>query len=460
VNQTPLLIAIFWGGWTHLRYLRTGRFRYAVATMVITLVALAFQEKSLYIFWLFAFLAVGYFATGDALSRVQTVFHRFRAGVLLYGTVAVGYLALYLAYGRSFDPAPSNEQPLSSIAGRMAGTTFATGILGGPFHWDTSGDWPLAKPNPLLPVLAVLIIGVVAYHVAAVRQRSKRALLLVAVPLGADIVLVTAARALLGPFLALEYRYITELAAFAAISLALATMPLLGADEQVTSTRRSEFLDRPGRVAAATVLVVAFALYSSTSYVQRWHDLSKGKSYTYINGVADTLRDAEEPIPLVDTQVPLFVMWAYNFPRNTISHLFKWLSPHAEYRRSRTNELYAFSDEGKVGPLLIDPVRRAAPSTGTGCAYPEHDGSVTVPLDGPLLGDGWWSRVGYYAEQDTPVEISAGNNHYVVTAEKGLHSIFFIAGADRIDEVTFTDIDPDAAFCVSELEIGSPGTAP
>lgn len=459
VNQTPGLIVLFWAGLTHLRYLRTARFRYAVITMVVTVIGLSFQEKTLFAFWLFAFLAVAYFAQGDILTRITTVARRYRAGVALYGAVVLGYVALYLSVGQAFNPTPGEDQPLTEVGSRMGGTTFATGILGGPLSWDTSAVWPVAHPGPLLPWLATALIAAFAYHAGVVRSRSRRAFLLVLVPLLADIVLVTAGRSVLGSFLALEYRYITELAAFSAISVALAVMPLREAAEQLGTLRPSEFLDRPARVATVTALIAALGTVSSIGYTTRWHDVVHGDSYTYVNNVVRTLEHADRPLVLVDSQVPLTVMWAYGYPNNTISHVFRWRTARVTFPHIRTDSLSAFDNHGRLGPVLISAVRRAVPRATGDCPYPARDGEVTVPLDGPVLGTGWWTRVSYYATSDTPLEVTAGDSRYTTTAREGLHSLFFIGGAERMDTVRFSGFDDDAALCISDLEIGQPTAA-
>ncbi|MFT4287090.1 hypothetical protein [Nocardioides sp.] len=454
VNQLPFLAALFWGGWTHLRYLRTRRLRWALATMAITLVALAFQEKSLYGYLLFAVLALGYFATGDILARIRQVAATYRAGVVLYGAVAVAYLGLYLWRGQDFKATPTDDQPLWSVAGNMSGQAYATGILGGPLTWNKGANGAIAQPGPLVTVLAVLLLLALVYHLHQVRRRSLRALLLVIVPLAADIVLVTSGRTAVGPFLALEYRYLTELAAFSAIALGLATLPLRGAVETVEAVRPSAFLDLPGRVTVATCLVGVLGTSSVISYATHWHTIDAQRAY--VTGVADTLEHPKEPIPLVDNGVPLFVMWAFGYPENTLSHIFKWLSPNALYPRARLDDLYTFTDQGKLAPMVVEAVRTGVPRVRDACPFPARKGTVEMPLDGPVVGTGWWARVGYYAEQSAPVTVVAGDETHEITLEPGLHSLFFTAGADRFEALSIEGLPADSSLCVSEVVVGSP----
>ncbi|WP_300676929.1 hypothetical protein [Nocardioides sp.] len=473
MNQTPGLIVIMWAGIFHLRYLRSRRFRDALIAIAITVVGLAFQEKTLFVYWLFALLAVGYFAQGDIVARLQQVWRRYRAGVVLYGVVAVGYLAIYLSTGSAFSPSPDQDQPLTAVGSRMIGTTYATGILGGPLKWDmTGGTWPSAAPPPLLTWVASGLVLLFLVHVAQTRHRSRRAWLLVAVPLIADIVLVTAGRSVLGSILALEYRYVTELAAFTMIALALATMPLLGAPEQVESTRESALLDKPVRVTLAISVIAVLGTVSCVEYAHRWHEVSQQGGNRYVRAVARTLDHLTEPTAIADTQVPQTVMWAYGYPDNTVSHVFRWkAAKHVTFPTIKADTIAVFDDTGHLGPMMVTPLRQAAPvattgngvesgATSAGCAYPAKHGAVSVPLDGPMLGTGWWTRAAYYAETETPMSITAGDQHYETTLEPGLHSLFFIAGADRMDEISFSGISAGAHLCIAELSVGTPTPAP
>jgi len=454
VNQLPFLAALFWGSWAHLGYLRTRRFGYALLTMLVTLLALAFYEKTLLIFIVYAFLALSYFAQGDIIERLAHVGRRYAAGIALYSVVALGYLAVYVRYGLNFDPNRTNQEPLGPVFTNMVNSAYSTGVLGGPLRWEhTTELFAVADPTEIVVLVSLGLLGFLGYELAKTRARSKRAWLLIGYFLGADVLLVAGGRAsFVGPVIALDYRYITEMAAVTAIALGLATLPLKGAVETVEPTRPSAFLNRPATIVSAVVVVSLLGLYSTSLYVQHWQ--SDRRSKTYFQTAQRELAAAKDPVPLVDVGVPGFLMWAFGFPENTSSHVLRMMAGDTYYPKIRSDSIYILADDGSVQPMVVNPVRRAVASPKS-CPYRARRGSVTVPLDGPVIGGGWWVHVGYYADETTSMAVHAGDSRYQIQVRSGLHSLFFEANGD-FDQVTFWDLDPEVNLCVTELQLGQP----
>ncbi|MER6939736.1 hypothetical protein, partial [Nocardioides sp. NPDC000441] len=137
ITQLPFLAAIFWGSWAHLNYLRTRRFRWALLTILITLAAIAFGEKAMLLFWPYAVLALGWFATGDILTRLRTILGRYLPGVLLYGFVSIGSVIAYLTLGAGSSKASgsSDANGFALVAQRFLLESWAPGAVGGPLRW-------------------------------------------------------------------------------------------------------------------------------------------------------------------------------------------------------------------------------------------------------------------------------------------------------------------------------------
>jgi hypothetical protein len=455
VNQMPFLAALWWAGWTHLTYLRTHRIRWALATMLITMASLAFYEKTLLIFLLFAFLPLAYFSAGDIIHRLGTVFRTYRAGVVLYALVAVGYLAVYLTYGLNYDPDRTNEVSLGPVFTNMVGNAYATGVLGGPLRWEHTTDlFAVPDPTQIVTLIAIAIVVAVGHEIARSRTCSKRAWILVALFLGADVLLVSGARvSFVGPIIALDYRYQTELAAVTAMALALASMPLRGALETVERRATSNFLDQWKRVTTAVLVVSCLALYSSVQYVQHWQGARQSK--IYFQTVERELKSRQDPVPLVDVGVPDFLMWAFGYPENLTSHVLRMFANHTYFPEVATDSIYIVDQTGEITPVIIDSQRRALPPPTTGCPYPVEDGRVVVPLDGPVIGGGWWVRLGYASDTSTPVTVSAGDSMHETELLQGLHNLFFRADGE-FDSIEFSGVDPDAKVCFTDLDLGLP----
>ncbi|HSR26746.1 MAG TPA: hypothetical protein VLW53_24570 [Candidatus Eisenbacteria bacterium] len=459
VNQMPLQVAFFWGLYAHLSYLRTRRFRYAVITMALVLMSLAFYEKTLLLFAVFAILALGYFATGDIADRLVSVWRRYRPAVVLYFFVALAYIVFYAVWGLNFNPSNANDQPLGPVVMNLAGKSFATGILGGPLRWDFPNPlFEIPDPSEIATFVSWVVLSVMVLELARTRKRSKRAWLIPAWFVAADVLLVTAGRAfLVGPQIALDYRYQTELAGAATFALGLALMPLRGARESAELVRPSAFFDRPWRVGAATVAIVALALVSTGQYVTHWQSARQSRSY--FAAVDRDLRWRQTRVPMVDASVPDYLMWAFGYPDNTYSHMLRMFSAHTRYPKISADSLYMIDLKGRVKPVVIPAVRRNLPGPDGACGYRLGAASTTIPLNGPVIGGGWWLRIGYYSDAATPVTITFGEQTYKTALEKGLHSLYLEASG-QFSLVTISGLQGTTSGCTNDVTLGLPQPFP
>ncbi len=94
INQLPFQIAFFFGVAAHVTYLRTNRFRHALAAAGWLLLGLAFYEKTVLLIPVYAFLTLAYFASGSLVARLRTTLARYWRGVFLYVGAGFGYVAL------------------------------------------------------------------------------------------------------------------------------------------------------------------------------------------------------------------------------------------------------------------------------------------------------------------------------------------------------------------------------
>lgn len=457
VNALPLQIAIGWGGWAHLNYLRSRRIRWLTATILITIFSLGFFEKSLLLYVYFGFLALAYFATGGIRNRVAHILRIYWRGVVAHGIVVLGYLAYYLTYGLNFDPKQANDEPLMQVMLNVVGVSFGSGVVGGPVQWSRRGElFSFPSPPQLLNLLALAIIGAIIYEISRSRSRSNRAWALPATFLFVIVVLVAGGRTfIMGPDLALDYRYQSELSALAPIALGLALFPLRGAIEEVVATRTSSFLDRPLRVGIATLVVALLGTYSSASYAQHWHSADTTRNF-YTNVNAD-LTSRDNPAVLINAPVPEHIISGFRFPYNLAENALRMFTAKTTYASSATDELNVIDQDGRVRPVVIDALRRNVPSQ-TGCPHPARFGRVPVLLDEPVFGSGWWVRVSYASDGDSPLVVRAGDERHEPGAQKGLHNLFFEASGE-FQTIEFSGLDPDVTFCITEVELGVPTPA-
>lgn len=464
ITQMPFLAAIFWGSWAHLNYLRSRRFGWALLTMLITLAAVAFGEKAMLLFWPYAVLALGWFASGDIVSRMRTIAGRYLPGVLLYSVVAIGSGVAYLTLGAgsSTGAGSSNANGFALVTQRFLLESWAPGVVGGPLRWrwleGNSAGW--AEPGTVVSVLAVGLLALLTYELGRTRTIALRAWWLVGGILVLDIALITGIRAgSVGADIALAYRYLTDTIAVTAMALALATLPLRGAVETLSATRPSPFLDVPKRVAVVTAVVASLGLFSSYSYAQGWHE--DDSTRRYLDTVRADLAEVEEPLPMADGPVPQWMIWGASYPYNQVSRVLRPLSDKMDFPQVSTDNLYLVDKDGHIRPAAVDPERRSVgaadqASSPDECQTRVRQTPLQVGLDGGVEGAGWWVRVSYAAgpEEVGQMRVTAGDHSYEVQVEPGFRSLYLRTGEGRFDTIGFQSLTLGSTPCVGGIEVG------
>jgi len=463
INQLPLLISLSFGLHAFLAHLRTRRIRPLVVALLWTIAGLAAYEKTLLLIGVYAIVGLCWFATGSTTpERLRDFWDTYRPAIVAFTVLGGGYLAVYVAYGLDFSPTDSSGQSWGPLAWNLVMVAFATAAVGGPLTWQTVTVGSLADPSTVVQLAAWVVVGGLAYYAFRTRTRSRRAWLPLVFTMAANVVLLASARAsIVGPDIAREFRYQTESGALVVLAAGLAFLPLLGARE--VNTERAEVprpYERTSYVAAAVLAVVALATWSSVRYVDQWQDANPTASY--FDNVGSALAGADEPVPLVDAGLPQTLLWSYRFPENIYSHVFRDLpdADRAAYPDTALDNLYLFDDAGRLAPVVIPPIRSMVPSGGCGYSLPANR-TLTIPLNGPVIGGGWWIQLGYASPVSVTLRVEAGDRSYVVDLPRGLHNLYFEAEGE-FDSVRLSDDDARSHasdLCVATLDLGVPAPA-
>jgi len=456
INQLPMQVALVFGLHAHVEYLRHRRIRSLVWAIVWTLFGLVFYEKTLLLLGIYAILGFGWFCTGDTTHRLQHLWSHYRTGVLAYGALGVGYLVLYVHYGLDFSPGTANTQPWSPIAYDLVGTTLLPGLVGGPLRWQPLSVGAFGYPTQAVVLVSWAAFVSVVVHGLRSRTKSARAWALLAFPVFCNVVLLASARAnVVGPDIAREYRYQTETAALFALAVGLAFLPLVGAPEQNVEQAGAE-PENPRLLAAITACVVGAALLSSLRYVDLWQERNPSEQY-FANVDRTLAAAADKPVPLVDIGIPQTLLWAYRYPENAYSHVLRNHADETSYPRSSLDRLYMFNDDGTLAPVSIPETR--VQLGGAGCGFPLDQRTTSVPLNGPVLGGGWWLRISYGSPKDVDTHLVVGDEVYDLSLPKGLHNLF-VQASGTFDHVVFSDYARATGLCVTALTLGLPTPAP
>jgi hypothetical protein len=454
LNQVPLQAAFFAAVATWVAYQRTRRVRWLLATVAVVVLGLFFYVKAVLLLPVLGFLTLAYFASGSLRARVRTVARRDRLAAALGLLVLVGYLVLYLV-GADQPFTRTRLTVVGEIADSMVGTAFTTGLLGGPWRWATlAPPTAFASPPGWSVHLAWVVVVLVVLYGALRRRGTLRAWALLAGYLVALLALLVDSRApVYGQVIGLEYRYLTDAACAATLSVGLAFLPLLGAT-QASSPRDEPLLTLrvPDRVVVGLlVLVCASGLYSSAAYAGYWH--SDNASDGYVHRLGDDLA-AAGTVDLVDARLPEAVMSGLAFPDNTVRRMTRLLSDRVAYPDA-TSRLAAVAPDGSLRTALIQPGLASRPGPLEDCGWRVGRRGRAVPLTGRAFDYDWWLRIGYLSSAGSPVEVRAGTSRVAGQLAAGVHSLY-VHVRGSFARVTLTGLDPGVTLCVDTIEVGTP----
>lgn len=451
VNQLPMQAALFWSIACFVPYLRTHRVRHLLSTLAWLVVGLAFYEKTLLVLGALGLVTICYFTSGGVRQRLATIWRLHRVALLALVGLGLAYLALYVRYALTFSPAGVGSPSLPEVMSNMVTHVYLPAVFGGPLRWWKLDQWALPTPGGPIILVSLVLAGLLVNEIRRCRTRSLRAWSLVVFFLGSDVLLVVAGRAsFVGALISLDFRFQGEMGAVTAVALALATMPIIGAPEQVEVRRRGEFLGRPRLVTAAVVVVSALGLVSSTQYVLHWRD--SGPAEAYFGHLLPALDDASTPITLADDTVPPGVMWGLGYPDNTLSHLLRPY-PQVHFADVASDRIGMVAEDGTVSVLAVDSVRASTDGPHRRCGWRVEQSPVTIPLDGPVAFGGWWVRIGYLSSGDSPVRVTAGDVVHDTTVRAGVHALYF-AGGGSFDSVTIGGLADGVSLCTDDVTVG------
>ncbi|WP_121252691.1 hypothetical protein [Nocardioides ferulae] len=453
LNQIPLQAALFASVACWVRYLRGDGLRWLAFTLIVLALGLLAYVKTVLVFGVLAYLLLAYFAEGGPIRRTWSAVRRFWPAAVGAVALGAGYTAYYVTQVPSIFA--DADRPLAgSLAEHMLGTSLVTGLVGGPWQWDTSNP-PVAQAAPpdWATHAAWVACAVVVSVILLRRERAGRALVLFCGYAALAYLLVLTSRApVIGGDIGREYRYLTDTAAMVPLCLGLATLGMPGAPGSSAPRRRPLLLLAPGKgvVVSAVTLVCASALLSSRAYALVWHQDHPGADFT--QRVIDSFGNRTSA-DLADQVVPPEVIPGYSSPYNLTSRLVPLLVDDPRFPTTSAR-LSVLRGDGSLRPAEVDAVAESRPGPDEDCGWEVAESATTVALDARTFDYAWWVEIDYLASTDTEMAARMGDTQRTLPLRQGLHTLWTRADGE-LSSLTFGDLSVEGArVCIDRVRVG------
>ena len=456
LNQLPLQITFFASLAAWVRYLRSRRLSWLVATFALLGFGLLSYVKTIFVFFLLAYVLLAYFTSGSILTRTRRAIASYWPAALAAGAVAVGFGYYYLTYVPSV--LSSSEAPALGLADTMIGRAFTSATLGGPWRWDPWNP-PVASADPPDWTVRLAWCALVLFFVywALRRERTGRSVVLLALYLAGDYVLLLTTRAsAAGALGGLEYRYLADATGPLILCLGLVTMSVPGA-EGSSRPRSNPLLTRPLARTWLAALVVAICVsgtISSAEYARIWHTQNPGKDY--LANVVGTI-SGQGAVALAHQRVPGDVMHSAQALYNDT----EWLVPLAVDNASfpeATSRLFVLDAHGRLRPADIDAGVTSPEGPLEGCGWRVRERGREIPLTARTLDLEFWIKIGYLSTSASGVTVTAGDTVLHTGLRQGLGELF-VRVDGTFDSVTLSGLEPGVTLCVDTIDVGTPEPA-
>jgi hypothetical protein len=452
IESLPLQAAIFLSLTAHVHYVRTGKFRHALAAACWLVVGLVFFEKAVVIPLLLFGVTAGFLVDGKLGTCFRHALRWFWKAWLLYFAIAAGYIALLvrtLASSTVSPALPGSAHSMLIFIGELLKDTLLPGILGGPWKWYPSSDpgYAYSAPSNLVAWIAVALVLLIIICSVLTRVRAWRAwAILGSWVLFADIVPVLIGR-LKNPANAqvfgLETRYVADAVPVLAICVALAFWPVLRGGEQPADAgelagrrRPAEFFDSAPWKIVSGCLMAAFVIGSLWSARSYQDSTSSAYARLYLANAKAALASVPAGTVIVNQYVPQYLMMTIFYGKYALQS--EALGPLAsgpgaakltwsQHPSGTIGRLMIFAANGTLHPARIYGRARSLPlAKDRSCRY-EHNDKAVIKFWYPSAAGTTALRLAYLAgpaAAGQALTVTFGSEVRSFAVQAGLHSAY------------------------------------
>jgi hypothetical protein len=455
---SPLQLAGSWWSWAliilpvelalcmaidaHVRYLRGGRMRNAVAAAGWLLVGMAASDKGVVVPLVLFGLTSAFFVAGPWAAAAVKAAVRYWRVWLLYGIVLAAWGAVYLSQLSSTLIRPSIPGSASNVLGFVStftGTVLLPSALGGPWRWSAAG-YSLAYPPMALQQLSWAVFVIVVVVSCCRRVRAWRAwAILAGWIVAADIVPVVFGRLgqWPGSLLGMQTRYLEDAAPVLALCTGLAFLPLV--QEQGAIRFR---LPAAGPATALVVGVCLIGSFWSLQSFESQNSAAAAAARSYVATTRAAVADAPPGTLIIDGPTPASVMSAeifgqYGYTSRVIGGIARGEpAKHLSWTSSPSGvlgNLMIFNNLGQLLPVTVQGPASPPPPPGKSC-WNVTSAGTGIPLKGSLFRWSWIVRLDY-SGPSTVLALRLGEKWADVTLPVGAHA-FYVPLVGKGNEVT------------------------
>ncbi|HEY2638602.1 MAG TPA: hypothetical protein VGI66_01775 [Streptosporangiaceae bacterium] len=458
----PLQLTLLAALYSHVRYVRSGRFGHAIAATAWLAAGMLFDEQGVLVPFLLFALTSAYLVPGRWLAAARQALATFRRAWTIYGVLTAGYVVLFLIKLQTSVQQPVNPghvRSLLTLAATMLRVGFVPGTVGGPWRWlAPGGDYGFAAETPGLTqvtwVLAALIVIVSLWY----RRHALRSwLILAGWLLLADYgpVAISRLTELPATLLGEDMHYLADSAPVLAACVGLAFWPVVGEHDPYRVRR-----PRSVPVAlAACVVTGGFLMASIWSGVAYLNETSSVKTRSYIATAEEALARVKPGTVIVAGGTPDYVMYAGFLGKVAqTSRVLAPLAPKPARIRFVTTpagtitNLMMFDSRGRLRPALDVGATSVRPAGKPVACWPVQTAPTTIPLTARVVRYGWIIQL-WYSGPATTMQLQLGNAVSDVALPAG-HRDIYVPVTGGGNAVVVRSLTGEPAACISRLTVG------
>ncbi len=458
INNLPLELALLMAVDAHVRYLRRGRMRNAVAAAGWLLVALAASDKGAVVPLLLFGLTAAFLVAGKLRAAVVTAVVWYWRLWLVYGILLAAWVALYVSQLSGSTVKPDSASDALNFVSTFTGTTLLPTVLGGPWRWSAIG-YDIVSPPVALQQLSWAVAIVVVVVSCARRVQAWRAwAILAGWIVAADIVPVVLGRlgTLPTSLVAVQARYVMDAAPVLALCVGLAFLPVAGEPDAIRFRLPAT---RPAVLAALGLFLIGS--FWSLQAFESLNSAAATAARSYIATARAAVAGAPRGTLIVDGPTPASIMTPGIFgpfgntslvvgaiARGESAKHLSWTgSP-----RGVTGHLMIFNNLGQLLPVTMQGPLSWPPPPGQSC-WNVTTAAMRIPLTGPLFRWPWTAQVDYWGPSSV-LEFRFGENWTEVALPAGTHTAYIPVTGEG-NQVSVRLAQPGPALCIASIQVGS-----